>query len=260
MFLNAMDKKLQEDGKTIQDLAKDLDVSERSIYNFRSEKKKRSKFLAAKIANALELKPKDYSIKSSFFVAGLICIGLGVMMNTTKAKASEIDVVTPTTFVKEVDHAKIDEEVFGVDYNTDFTPGYYEPIVDEDIPLTPEEQLAIMDIAKEHNVCYELVLAIMDKESGYNADAINYNGTCKGAMQINPSFHDCDNPYDLLENVEAGCTYLEKLFNDNEDVGLVLSLYHGESDAYEKYENGIISDYANEILSKSEALERAHGK
>ena len=129
-------------------------------------------------------------------------------------------------------------EVFGVDYGTDFVPGYYEPtyIYDEEIPLTEDEQRTIQDICNEYNVCYELVLAIIERESAYHRDAVSTSGTCHGLMQINPAFHDCEGLYEAESNVRTGVRYLARLFDEYEDAGLVLDLYHGDKKAIERYE------------------------
>lgn len=154
------------------------------------------------------------------------------------------------------------EEVFGADPMTDFVPGYYEPnyIIDDDIPLTEDEQRTIQDICNEYNVCYELVLAIIERESAYHKDAVSASGTCHGLMQINPTFHDCEGIYEADSNVRTGVRYLARLFDDYEDAGLVLDIYHGDKKAIKRFEKGIMSSYARGILERSEELERRHGK
>lgn len=154
------------------------------------------------------------------------------------------------------------EDVFGADPMTAFVPGYYESvyIYDAEIPLTATEQATIQDICDEYGVCYELVLAIIEAESSYQRDAINASGTCHGLMQINTHFHECGDPYEVEANVRAGVRYLANLFGENEDPGLVLDIYHGDSKAYERYEQGRLSSYAKRILERSEELERKHGK
>ncbi len=54
--------------------------------------------------------------------------------------------------------------------------------------------------------------------------------------------------------------YLQELFNQYEDVGIVIGIYHGESDAVEKGKAGNLSSYTKKILKRSQELERAHGK
>lgn len=66
-FLKVMHKKLDKKGLLTKDLAKEIGVSPRSIYNFESDTTRDpSRYLAAKIANYLGIEPKDYKDKSSF--------------------------------------------------------------------------------------------------------------------------------------------------------------------------------------------------
>lgn len=167
---------------------------------------------------------------------------------------------------KEIDFSKyiikeekdIYSEVYGEDNGTDFVPGYYETIIDESIPLTPEEQLSIQHICEQYQISYELVLAIIETESRYKADAVNPNGTCKGLMQINTSLHECEEPFNAIENVKTGVKYLSELFEEYNDVGLVLDLYGGYDFTY--YNKGEVSRYTENILRRSEEFERVHRK
>lgn len=65
---------------------------------------------------------------------------------------------------------------------------------------------------------------------------------------------------DISENVMVAADILAELFADNEDVGVVLGLYHGEKGAKRRAENGDLSAYVRKILEKSAEFERAHGK
>ena len=53
---------------------------------------------------------------------------------------------------------------------------------------------------------------------------------------------------------------LLELFEKYEDPALVLMIYHGESKAQQKYDNGQISSYAKKILDRACELERMRGK
>ena len=59
---------------------------------------------------------------------------------------------------------------------------------------------------------------------------------------------------------EAAADYLAELFEQYEDAGTVLMIYHGEKDAVRKSEQGNLSKYAKRVLSMSEMYEIAHGK
>ena len=122
-------------------------------------------------------------------------------------------------------------------------------------------------IGHEFNICPELLLAIAERESRFQAEA--KNGSCKGLMQLNTSCHkarfeemgwsvtDWNNAY---INMYVAGAYLHDLFVEYEDVGIVLGLYHGESDAVRRGQSGKLSSYVNKILERSEELERIANK
>ena len=124
---------------------------------------------------------------------------------------------------------------------------------------------ACVTCGEEYGICPELLMAIIERESGGKADA--QNGSCVGLMQISSKWHkgrmDKLGVTDLTDeesNVLVGCDYLLELFEEHEDPALVLMIYHGEKDAVKKWENGTISEYVLKILKRSEELERLHGK
>ena len=122
-------------------------------------------------------------------------------------------------------------------------------------------------IGHEFNICPELLLAIAERESRFQADA--KNGSCKGLMQLNTACHkarfeemgwstsDWSNDY---INMYVAADYLSDLFEQYEDVGIVLGVYHGESDAVRRGQSGKLSSYVTKILKRSEELERLAGK
>ena len=122
-------------------------------------------------------------------------------------------------------------------------------------------------IGDEFNICPELLMALSERESCFQADA--ENGPCKGLMQVNASTHkqrfvdagwkssEWTDPY---KNMYVGADYLHDLFEQYEDVGIVLGVYHGEKNAVSKGKSGHLSSYVTKILERSAELERIHGK
>lgn len=111
----------------------------------------------------------------------------------------------------------------------------------------------------------ELLMAIIEAESGGNPRAVN--GNCMGLMQVNPNYHsermqrlDVYDIYDEEGNIFVGTDYLHELFEEYGEVTLVLDLYNGNSKAFYNYDNGIVSDYAQKVLTRSRELEVLHGK
>ena len=133
------------------------------------------------------------------------------------------------------------------------------------IPQQIYEQAEV--IGHELNICPELLLAIAETESRFQADA--ENGSCKGLMQVSVKFHEerftdmgwtADEWNNSYKNMYVAASYLAELFEQYEDVGVVLGVYHGERNAVSRGEKGLLSSYVTEILERSEELERLANK
>ena len=134
-----------------------------------------------------------------------------------------------------------------------------------DTLLSDEAYEYCVEIGEEYGISPELLMAIAETESSGNPEA--RNGTCKGLMQISETYHrdrmrelGVENIYDEEGNILLATDYLLELFMEEEDVGLVLSIYHGESGAESTYEAGKLSEYAEKILERAEELTRNHDK
>lgn len=121
------------------------------------------------------------------------------------------------------------------------------------------------DIGSEYGICPELLMAIIERESSGNPTA--QNGSCKGLCQISEKWHTrrmeklgVTDIYDPAGNIELCADYLMELGAEYEDIGLVLMVYSGSSNAFELSEQGELTSYAEEILERSAELERANGK
>lgn len=137
----------------------------------------------------------------------------------------------------------------------------------EKITVPQKVQDACEKYGEQYGICPELLEAICWKESRFNNKVVDSTLKCIGLMQVNAPIHrkrmqrlGIYDLFDIDNNVHVGADILSELFKYNEDVGLVLMLYHGERNAYYKAKRGKISKYAKEILEISEELERAHGK
>lgn len=135
----------------------------------------------------------------------------------------------------------------------------FEVHASEDTYLSGEIQWLCEVYGAEYNICPELLMAMIEKESSGQQYA--KNGSCKGLLQVSDKWHrkrmdECgvDDIYDKEDNILIACEYLSELFEKYEDVGVVLSIYHGESDIYS------LSSYTSGILERSAELERLHGK
>ena len=142
--------------------------------------------------------------------------------------------------------------------------------VPEDTYLSEEIQGYCVEIGEEYGICPQLLMAMIEKESAGDPNAMN--GNCVGLMQINTDYH-----WDRLRkitgdetatiagffspkiNIQLGADYIMELADEYGDIGYVLDIYHGDSKADYNNQNGILSNYAEKILERSAEIERAKG-
>ena len=136
--------------------------------------------------------------------------------------------------------------------------------------LSEEERLLmfIEEQANSYNLSPALVKAVIQTESDFRADAVNYNGTCLGLMQINQTdtadwlaeqlgmmSYDLLDPYD---NVQMGCFYLAYLrdlwlsegFTDEDTFALMLLSYNRGVGGCKKWIAKNDDWYANSYVSE----------
>ena len=135
----------------------------------------------------------------------------------------------------------------------------------QDTYLSEEIQSYCVEVGELYGVCPELLMSMIESESGGNPDA--ENGSCKGLMQVSERWHKdrmeklgVADIYDEYGNILVAADYLMELADEYGDIGYVLDIYNGNSKADYNYENGILSNYAEKILERSAELERIHGK
>lgn len=138
-------------------------------------------------------------------------------------------------------------------------------IVKNDTLLSDDAFLACTEIGEKYGISPELIMAIAETESGGDPEAVN--GGCEGLMQVSGRWHkdrmkrlDVADIYDERGNILVATDYLLELFEEYEDVTRILDEYNGNSAAAGNEERGIVSEYAEAVLSRAADLERAHGK
>lgn len=123
----------------------------------------------------------------------------------------------------------------------------------------------IEQLCEDKDISAELVEALIERESTWNPEAVN--GNCIGLMQVDKNIYkdligsrNLTDPYD---NIYVGVTILEELLHKYGEAAPALMFYNaGYSDNYGigAYEDGTLSNYAEEILKRAAELERLHGK
>ena len=133
-----------------------------------------------------------------------------------------------------------------------------------DVPLSKGLQDIIIDTAGGRGVDPALVLAVIEKESGYNPDSAGDNGRSQGLMQIWRSFHEkrmeklgAANLYDPRDNVIVGIDILAEKLDKYEDVEKALIAYNaGDAGAKKHYfSKGIYSNgYSRAVMKIAEKI------
>lgn len=137
-----------------------------------------------------------------------------------------------------------------------------------DVQAVSEAEVIEMSarIGAVYNICPELLQAIAWHESSYREET--ENDGCSGLMQVAGRWHgdrmarlQVTDLYDPEGNMLVAADYLAELFAQYEDLGMVLMVYSGDSDAEALAHGGQgLSEYALEIMDHTYQLERQHGK
>lgn len=130
-----------------------------------------------------------------------------------------------------------------------------------DVPLSNEVQRYIFNVADCYDIEPALVLAVIERESSYNTEAVGDGGESYGLMQIQPRWHiermdrlgveDLLNPY---QNISVGVDILAGHIDTYGDVGAALTAYNRGS------YNGTVSEYAEDVLERKERIENEQCK
>ena len=134
-----------------------------------------------------------------------------------------------------------------------------------DVPLSEELQLYIFEECEKHNIAPAIIIAMIERESDFDASNIGDNGKSIGLMQIQPKWHTvrmdrlgCTNLLDPFQNVKVGIDYVAELKDKNPDLYWVLMAYNGGPDyATRKINACDYSDYALEVVEQASKLERS---
>lgn len=107
-----------------------------------------------------------------------------------------------------------------------------------------EVQSIVSRLCEKYGVEKNLVMAVIDVESGFNAAAVSSAGA-QGLMQIMPATGkdlNLSDPFDPMENIDAGIRYLKYLLDTFPDKRLAVAAYNAGPNAVKKY--GGIPPYA----------------
>lgn len=131
------------------------------------------------------------------------------------------------------------------------------------VPLDEDLQFFIIRSCEARHIDPAVVMAMIEKESGYDASAVGDGGNSLGLMQIQPRWHSermkelgCEDLFDPYQNVTVGIDILATLSETGKPVEWALMAYNGGTKyAYKMEANGKVSPYAAEVLQIKNRLE-----
>lgn len=129
----------------------------------------------------------------------------------------------------------------------------------EVVLLTQQEEIELHiqnAVSLYPNLSSNLISAVIWRESRYNPNAKNYNGTCVGLMQLSTKWHTkraqslgVTNLYDPYGNILTGCDLLSELL-ESYNLEMALMVYHGGYSYAQQYQAaGTTDQYTKDILS-----------
>lgn len=139
-----------------------------------------------------------------------------------------------------------------------------EPIYIYNVPLDVDLQLYIIETCSGYHVEPSVIVAMIERESTFRADAVGDGGNSFGLMQIQPRWHEermerlgVTDLLDPRQNVLVGIDYLAELCNRYECIGMALMAYNaGPTGAKTNWwDKGIFENtYSSGVLERSENL------
>lgn len=222
-------------------------------------------------------------------VYGVVIVAAVIMLSTSfisafrsvneTAEKAEIQVVKPIEVILPVCGSGEDEEADAqvpemvpvvVEIETEVVTEDIEPVEPSPlypVPLDAELQSYIVQLCEAYQIEPELVLAVIEHESDYNAAASGDNGNSHGLMQIQPKWQrdrmaklECSDLFDPRQNVTVGVDILAELLAEHETVSMALMVYNAGLTGATTYwfSNGIYSnEYSQSVLSIAEGLKGA---
>lgn len=199
-------------------------------------------------------------------IAVVLACFVSILLINKQAEAVEIKKIESETLPIE----EVEVEIVEVPKSSNFekakaiVEGGQEKMYFEDIPLTEEEQIALYSKCKSLHLNYWLMIALLESESSYQADAVSDTGAI-GYMQIAPcNWERMKDEYgldatDSKQNLLCGAVMIKELIDKYGTLTQVIMAYKcGEARAQELIEQGVILNCVEEIAIRAMELDNAH--
>lgn len=126
-------------------------------------------------------------------------------------------------------------------------------VVSYPVPLDADLQSFIIQTCEARHIDPAIVLAMIGRESSYDASAIGDNGKAFGLMQIHPQWHsermeklNCTDLLDPYQNVIVGIDFLAELL-ERYDGSMEKALTAYNQGSFK----GVVTQYAKAVLSRA---------
>ena len=178
---------------------------------------------------------------------------------TTEATTMPVETVPETTEVTEPTVIETTEPTIPETEPVETEP----PVAYYNVPLDHDLQDYIFELCDVYQVDPGIIIAMIEKESNYQADIMGDNGAAYGLLQIHPRWHQArmDNlgVTDLLDpyqNVLVGIDLFAELMVDGNDslVWALMAYNAGPSYATDMRNAGSISYYARRVMQIADGL------
>ena len=135
------------------------------------------------------------------------------------------------------------------------------------VKMDAEIQQEVYDLCEANCIDFCLIMAIIKTESSFRSYVVS-GSECYGLMQIHKINHKMleknlgiTDILDPIQNVKSGIYILRNLFDEYDDVGMVLMAYNmGENAAKKKWDKGIYStSYTEKVLGYQEEFYKELG-
>ena len=194
--------------------------------------------------------------RQTMALIGAVCMLLAALLTILAALTAPVsaDTETPETAITDSEIATPVEILESVeepeDYENEkieaalFESGYFR----SDIPLDGETQAYLRAACEETGVTYELALAVIWKETGYQ-NVTGDSGNSIGYMQVQPRWHQdrmnrlgVDDLSDPYGNFRVGCDYLAELLRKY-DTDKALTAYNTGKPGNSAYATDVLLKY-----------------
>lgn len=187
------------------------------------------------------------------------CLSVGLFLycdylehkNMTETTKPTIETIAPNEAENEVVEVSADVPTEPIE-----TRKYF------NVPLDQDVQDVIFEECEKADISPALVVAIIERESDFDPEAIGDGGRSVGLMQIQIKWHmqrmidlGCEILTDPCQNVKVGINYLSELKTENSNIFWVLMSYNGgQAYANRKMADNEITDFASSIIARAYEL------